>query len=328
MGLYKKLPENLGEVDVIIAGGGTAGCVVASRLADADPKLSILLIEAGQDNDMPTISFPAMFVTHLAPNSTTNTFYVTKPAPEVADRALVLPSGSILGGGSSVNMMAYSRGQRCDWDSWGMPGWSADEMIPFLKKLETYHGEDPKGVHGHDGPINISLGTWTSERIDKEFLAVAEKAGWPEVPDVKDLESINSIGKNRRYILTEGKRQDAATCYLRPHLNNEKYPNLHVLVESQVLRVLIDDKTKRAIGVELRTNPRHNPDAAAEPLRLIKARKLVIASSGACGTPSLLERSGLGNFKVLERADVPVIIDLLSVGNGYEDHHLVYNIFS
>lgn len=119
-----------------------------------------------------------------------------------------------------------------------------------IRKLETYHGEDPEGVHGHDGPINISLGTWTSERIDKEFLAAAEKAGWPEVPDVQDLESINSVGKNRRYISTEGKRQDAATCYLRPRLNNEKYPNLHVLVGSQVLRVLIDDKTKRAIGVE------------------------------------------------------------------------------
>lgn len=156
MSIHKKLPEHLGEVDVIIAGGrysfhglaypifsddclpwtgGTAGCVVAARLADADPKLSILLIEAGQDNDMPTISFPAMFVTHLMPTSTTNSFYVTKPSPEVADRVLVLPSGSVLGGGSSVNMMAYSRGQRCDWDSWAMPGWSADEMMPFLKKV-------------------------------------------------------------------------------------------------------------------------------------------------------------------------------------------------
>lgn len=145
---------------------------------------------------------------------------------------------------------------------------------------------------------------------------------------MQDLESINSVGKNRRYISTEGKRQDAATCYLRPRLNNEKYPNLHVLVGSQVLRVLIDDKTKRAIGVELRTNLRHNPDAAAEALCVIKARKLVIASSGACGTPSLLERFGLGDSKVLERAGVPVIVDLPGVGNGYEDHHLVCDIFS
>lgn len=339
--------------------GGTAGCVVAARLADADPKLSILVIEAGQDNDMPTISFPAMFVTHLMPTSTTNTFYMTKPSPEVADRVLVLPSGSVLGGGSSVNMMAYSRGQRCDWDSWGMPGWSADEMMPFLRKvslnrksgsvhlhckesrislidhpltscpsqkLETFHGEDPKGTHGHEGPINVSLGTYTSERIDKEFLAAAEKAGWPEVPDIQDLESINSVGKNKRYISTEGKRQDAATCYLRPRLNSDKYPNLHVLVESQVVRVLIDGETKKATGIELRTNPRYKPDAAGEPLRVVKARKLVVVSSGACGTPSLLERSGLGDPKVLERAGIPAIVELPGVGNGYEDHHLVRDV--
>lgn len=196
-----------------------------------------------------------------------------------------------------------------------------------MLKLETYHGEDPKGVHGHDGPINVSVGTYNSDRIDKEFLAAAEKAGWPEVPDVQDLESINSVGKNKRYISTEGKRQDAATCYLRPRLNSEKYPNLHVLVESQVLRILIDDETKRATGVELRTNPRYNPDAAGEPLRVVKARKLVIASSGACGTPSLLERSGLGDSKVLNRSGVPVVVDLPGVGNGYEDHHLVCDIF-
>ncbi|KAG8166245.1 hypothetical protein KVR01_004797 [Diaporthe batatas] len=323
MGLYKKLPEDLKDVDVIIAGGGTSGCVVAARLADADPNLSILIIEAGQDNDMPTISCPAMFLTHLMPDSTTTTFYATNPTPEVADRPLVMPSGSVLGGGSSVNMMAYSRGQRCDWDSWGMPGWSTDEMMPFFKKLETFHGEDPKDIHGHDGPINVSFGTYGSERIDTEFLAAAEKAGWPEVPDIQDLESINSVGKSRRYISTEGKRQDVATCYLRTRLNSDKYPNLHVLVESQVLRVLIDEETKTAVGVELRTNPRHNAEATGENPLVVKASKLVVVSSGACGTPALLERSGLGDSTVLERAGIPVVVNLPGVGNGYEDHHLL-----
>lgn len=173
----------------------------------------------------------------------------------------------------------------------------------------------------------MSLGTYTSERIDKEFLAAAEKAGWPEVPGIQDREFINSVGKNQRYISTEGKRQDAATCHLRPRLNSDKYPNLHVLVESQVVRVLIDDETKTATGVELRTSPRYNPDAAGEPLRVVKARKLVAASSGACGTPSLLERSGLGDPKVLGRAGIAVIVDLPGVGNGYEDHRLVCDIY-
>lgn len=171
-----------------------------------------------------------------------------------------------------------------------------------------------------------ALGTYTSERIDTEFLAAAEKAGWPQVPDIQDLESINSVGKNKRYISTEGKRQDAATCYLRPRLNSDRYSNLHVLVESQVVRVLIDDDTQRAVGIELRTNPRYNPDAAGESLHVVKARQLVVGSGGACGTPPLLERSGLGDSKVLERSGIPVIVDLPGVGNGYEDHHLVCEI--
>lgn len=130
----------------------------------------------------------------------------------------------------------------------------------------------------------------------------------------------------KRYISTEGKRQDAATCYLRPRLNSDRYSNLHVLVESQVVRVLIDDDTQRAVGIELRTNPGYNPDAAGESLRVVKARQLVVASGGACGTPPLLERSGLGDSKVLERSGIPVIVDLPGVGNGYEDHHMVCEI--
>lgn len=114
--------------------GGTAGCVVAARLVDADPALSVLIIESGPDNDSPTVSIPAMLITHLMPGSKTTAVYVAKNAPEVENRALAVTTGSVLGGGSSVNMMAYSRAQRCDWDSFGVPGWSAPEMLPFLKK--------------------------------------------------------------------------------------------------------------------------------------------------------------------------------------------------
>lgn len=117
--------------------GGTAGCVVAARLSDAGPKLSILLIEGGPNNESPTIEHPASFLSHLAPDSKTNLFYVAKKAPEVADRALVLPAGGVLGGGSSTNMMMYSRAQRSDWDSWNAPGWSANEMLPFLRKVRS-----------------------------------------------------------------------------------------------------------------------------------------------------------------------------------------------
>lgn len=178
-------------------------------------------------------------------------------------------------------------------------------------------------MHGHDGPVDVSLGTYTSQRIDQEFIAAAEKLGWPEVPDAQDLESINTVSKMRRFISTNGKRQDSATCYLRPRLNNEEYNNLYVIVETQVVRIVIDRKSGRAIGVEIKGNPRFHPDTSENSLCMIRARKLVIASSGAYGTPLLLERSGIGDSKVFSDASIPEAVPLPGVGHGYEDHHMV-----
>ncbi|KAI0886205.1 putative alcohol oxidase [Annulohypoxylon maeteangense] len=321
MGLYTKLPVEVNQVDVIIAGGGTAACVVASRLADADPELSILVIESGPNNEIPTIQHPGLFMLHLSPESKVNQFYLTKESPEIADRKLVLATGSVLGGGSSTNMMMYSRAQRSDWDSWGTPGWSADEMLPFLKKLETYHGKDGKGVHGHDGPIHVSRGTYNSQRIEDEAIAAAEKLGWSEVDGASDFGTANALCRAKRFISTDGKRQDAASCYLHPRLRDGKHPNLHVLVESQVTRILLDEDHK-AVGVEFRPNPLFHPDAD-QSTRSVKANKLFIASCGACGTPSLLERSGIGAPNILKGAGVSVAVDLPGVGKGYEDHHLL-----
>lgn len=188
-------------------------------------------------------------------------------------------------------------------------------------QLETYDGADDSGVHGHDGPIHVSRGTYSSARIENKFIASASKLGLREVPDLQDLESVNAVGRAQRFISPEGKRQDAATCYIHPRLEDGKHPNLHVLVESQVLRIMFDED-KNASGVEYRPNPLFNPDDAGS-LRTVKARKLVIASIGACATPSLLERSGVGNRKLLETAGVPVVADLPGVGEGYEDHHLL-----
>lgn len=152
--------------------------------------------------------------------------------------------------------------------------------------------------------------------------------GWSEVSDLSDLDSINAIWRAKRFISPSGKRQDVASTYLHPRLRDGNHPNLHVLVESQVSRILIDD-SKKASGVEFRPNPIFHADGMEQAPRSVKARKLVIASSGACGTPSLLERSGVGDSEILARAGVPVLVDLHGVGNGYEDHHLLaYPYFS
>jgi len=136
MGLYAELPEDLREVDVIVCGGGSAGCVLTSRLAQADPSLSILLIEQGKDNyNVPKVIHPGLFPENLEPDSDTAILWQGNKSPELNGRAPIVPSGGILGGGSSINWMVFTRAQRSDYDSWNAPGWSADELWPFLKKV-------------------------------------------------------------------------------------------------------------------------------------------------------------------------------------------------
>ena len=119
----------------MLISGGTAGCIVAARIADADPGLSVLVIEGGSNNDSPTIRFPALFQVNLMPGSKSSIFYQANQEKQLGDRQLTVPSGGVLGGGSSINLMMYSRAQRSDFDSWKVPGWSAGEMLPYLKKV-------------------------------------------------------------------------------------------------------------------------------------------------------------------------------------------------
>jgi len=177
-----------------------------------------------------------------------------------------------------------------------------DQTHPNNTQLETYHGPDPNDLHGSNGPINISGGTYRATRSEQDFIDAAAQTGYPEIED----------------LAPQGKRQDVATTYLHPKLQSGKYPNLHVVVESQVKRVLFD--SKKATGVEFRPNPKTHPDGTA---RVVKAKKMVIISCGALGSPSVLERSGVGSPEILQKASVDVITDLPGVGANYQDHHLL-----
>ncbi|KAH7233349.1 GMC oxidoreductase-domain-containing protein [Fusarium tricinctum] len=325
MGLHTKLASDISEVDVIIAGGGTAACVIAGRLAEADPNLSILLIEGGQDNrGVQNIENPVFFLDHLLPTSTSTLFYKANKSEHLAGRESIVPCGGTLGGGSSINFMMYTRAQRADFDSWKTPGWSADEIYPFLKKLETYHGRGDPEHHGFDGPVNISDGTFRAKNPESDFINAASQVGWPEIHDLQTLNHNNGVERWLRYVSKDGKRQDTATAYIHNKIENSKYPNLHILVESKVIRVLLDDE-KRAVGVEYTPNPVFQTEiiTTQHPKLTIKARKLVVVSCGALGTPPVLERSGLGDPKILEKAGVEVKLDLPGVGHEYQDHNLI-----
>ncbi|KAI1214745.1 GMC oxidoreductase [Annulohypoxylon truncatum] len=315
MGLYTELPNHVEEVDVIIAGGGTAGCVLAGRLAEAG--VSVLVVEGGPNNhDEPTIVQPLMFITHYLPINRFTTFHQSNREKQLGSRQLIEPVGGTLGGGSSVNMMVYSRVQRADFDAWNTAGWSTNEMLPYLNKIETYHGPGDQDLHGHQGPLHITSGTYNAPRCEEDFLAAAKRSGFPERHDLNDLDGMNGAQRAMRYISHDGKRQDTAHGYVHPLLQDGKHPNLHVLVESQVRRVLFDDN-KKASGIE------YKPKAENLPIRTVKARKLVVVSCGVLGTPPVLERSGIGNPQILKKAGIQTLVaDVPGVGENFNDHNI------
>lgn len=172
----------------------------------------------------------------------------------------------------------------------------------------------------------MSKGTHQAPRAENAFIEGAIKSGYPEIADLQSLGSNNGSGPWYRYVSPlDGRRQDVGHRYLHPLLQSGDFPNLHVLVENQVLRVLIGGEEgnkdkKRAVGVEYRPNPSFAEDSRSDGgnAKSVVARKLVIASAGSLGTPLLLERSGVGDPAVLERAGVPVVESLPGVGDQYQ----------
>ncbi|KAI5922874.1 alcohol oxidase-like protein [Camillea tinctor] len=319
MGVHTKLPDSLHEVDIIVAGGGTAGCVVASRLADADPGLTILVIESGRDNfNVPTVVHPVLWRGNYVPSDPRVFFHKAVKEHQLADRESIVQVGNTLGGGSSVNLMMYTRAQRCDYDSWNTKGWTTDEVLPFLKKFETYDGSGNEELHGSSGPIRVSRGPFRSTEAEQDFISAMKVAGYPEVEDLQDLTSLG-VSRIRKYVSPQGQRQDAAHRYLHPGL--EKHPNLHVLVESKVVRVTFDND-RRASGVE------YQPQSDKSLQRTVNARKLVVVSCGTLGSPPVLERSGVGNAEVLKSAGVPLVAELPGVGHDYQDHNISIYVWS
>ena len=282
------------------------------------------MIEAGSDNrGRSTIAYPSLFLANILPDSTNTTFHVAQQESQLADREVVVPVGGVLGGGSSINLMMYSRPQKSDLDAWDVEGWSGEEMLPYLNKVESYHGPDPHGRHGHDGPVVVSRGPYIVHRAETEFIQAVEKVGagnWKEMADLQkvDGKSVDGVQRAYRFVSdVDGKRQDAASGYLFPRLGDGEHANLHVLLQTKVVRVLFDED-KTAVGVDVVSS------SGEGGVKTIKARKMVILSAGAFGSPAILERSGIGNPEILAKTGVTsVVSDLPGVGEQYNDHQLM-----
>ncbi|KAG1810784.1 hypothetical protein EV424DRAFT_144856 [Suillus variegatus] len=278
------------EFDIVFAGGGATACVVAGRLAAYDPSLRILILEAGQHTlNKPIHVQPYQYPLNQAPTSTTVTFHMGNPSPRLNGRAPIVPSGRCVGGGSCVNFMAYTRAPASDYDDWGVDGWESENLIPLMKKLETYEMHPDRPTHGYDGPIKVSS------------------------------ETCNTYSPWRKYIDgTTGRRSDAAHHYVYNQAHN---PNLQVWDGKRVKRIIFEDK--RAVGVEFSSDPVSCPDAD-QSSSIARASKLVVISAGAFGSPTILERSGIGAEAILKRCGIEQLVNLPGVGENYQDHNLTF----
>lgn len=187
-------------------------------------------------------------------------------------------------------------------------------------ECETYFGEGESATHGDQGPIAISNGTYVGSTLQKEFIDGFNQLGYTSASDIQDLDTSSAVSACYRTVSPEtGRRQDTASTFLRPRLKINRCRKLSVLVNTRVSRVLFDEH-KRATGVKL------EPKSGGSG-QVVKARKLVVLSSGAMGTPQILERSGVGDVKVLQRSGVPVISPLPGVGHGYQDHQMILTTY-
>nr|XP_018904350.1 PREDICTED: glucose dehydrogenase [FAD, quinone]-like [Bemisia tabaci] len=299
----------LREYDFIVVGAGSAGSVIASRLSEV-PEWKVLLIEAGQEeNIVMDIPLAANMLQFTGINWKYKTVPSNKYCLGMTNNQCNFPRGKVMGGSSVLNYMIFTRGNYRDFNHWeelGNPGWSWENVLPYFKKLEDMTIEGPRSdtrMHGRNGPMTISEAPFETI-ISKAFVTGGTELGYSRV----NVNSERQTGFSRLPVtLRNGTRCSTSRGYLHPARNRR---NLHVRKYSQVTRVIIDPKTKTAIGVEFeRARKRYQ----------VLARKEVILSAGAIGSPHLLLLSGVGPKKHLQEKGVKVVKNL-PVGYNLQDH--------
>jgi choline dehydrogenase len=295
--------DSIGSFDYVIVGAGSAGCVLANRLS-ADPHCSILLLEAGGEDNYLWIHIPIGYL-YTQNNPRTDWCFKTEAEAGLNGRALNYPRGRVLGGCSSINGMIYMRGQARDYDLWrqlGNAGWGWEDVLPYFKRSEDQvRGADE--LHGAGGEWRVEEMRLSWEILDA-FRAAAAQCGIPPTDDFNrgDNEGCGYFQVNQR----RGLRWSAAKAFLRPVRGR---PNLTVLTGAQAERIRFDGR--RAAGIDFRQNgAAHHVGARAE----------VILAAGAVGSPHLLQLSGIGAGTLLQEIGVSVLHELPGVGENLQDH--------
>ncbi len=298
------------EYDVVVAGGGSAGCVVASRVTE-DPSISLCLLEAGGRDRNPWIHIPLGFG-RIVPNPRYNWGYATEPEPGLNGRSIVWPRGKVLGGSGSINGLVFLRGAPTDFDEWerlGATGWSYRDVLPYFKRSEN-NEDGADEWRGQGGPMHIS----SIRNPSKPARAFVEAATRLQIPRNDDFngERIEGVGFCQLNV-RNGRRISTAVGYLKPNLSR---PNLHLKTGARATRILLDGK--RAVGVEIEVDGQR---------KRIGARRELILSGGSINSPVLLMASGIGPGAELAAMGVDVQHDLSGVGKELQDHLLVRMVF-
>jgi len=292
------------EFDYIIIGAGSAGSVLANRLSGG--AATVCLLEAGPPDRNPWIHIPAGFMKTLT-NPKVNWLYESEPSEGTAGRRVYAPRGKTLGGSSSINGHVYNRGQRMDFDSWaqqGNRGWGYADVLPYFKRSERRIGPADEGYHGYDGELTVT-DIDRHDPICDAFVDGAVGLGIPRNPDYNGAAQAG-VGYFQRAI-NKGRRVSTARAFLHPVKHR---PNLDIRTDAHAQRILFDGK--RAVGVRYRQGDRELE---------IRARREIVLSSGAIGSPQLLQISGVGPAALLKEIGVPVVHDLPAVGENLTDHY-------